>query len=250
MKHWYQTFFNEYALDVWQGSRSDELTAGEVDFIAHALELEGSGALLDLACGNGRHAAELAARGYQVTGVDIAEGNRRRIEERAAALGAEIDIVIGDVTELDLASSYDGAYIWGNSLGYFPPAETATFLRRVAAALKPGARFAIDSAVIAECILGDLAERTWFQVTEDMRVMLESSYDPRESRLDTVYTTLRGDAVVDQSTAHVWVITCRELVEMAEAAGLETVELVGGLDGAAFELGDDQLIAVFRARGA
>lgn len=248
MKHWYETFFNEHALDVWQGSRSDELTAAEVDFLAAALELDGSGALLDLCCGDGRHAAELAARGYSMTCVDIAEGNRARIEDRAAAAGAEIEVVIGDVSRVALPGPYDGAYIWGNSVGYFPPDETAALFSRLAAALRPGARLALDSATVAECILPDLAPRTWFAISEDIRVLLSASYDPRESRLDTVYTTLRGDRVVDESTAYVWVFTCRDLVDFAAAAGLETVELLGDLDGAPFELGADQLIAVFEKR--
>jgi SAM-dependent methyltransferase len=246
VKHWYRDFFNEHALDVWQQSRSEDLTAAEVDFLASALDLSGSGSLLDLASGNGRHAAELAARGYALTCVDIAEGNRARIEARAAAAGASVVIVIGDLTEIELAPSrYGGAYLWGNSLGYFPAAETAAFFARVAAALAPGARFAVESAVVAECILGDLSRRTWFEIADDMQVMLASSYEPRESRLDTIYTSVRDGVVVDRSTAHVWVFTCREVIAMAAAAGLALVDLCGGLDGAPFELGDDQLIAVF-----
>jgi SAM-dependent methyltransferase len=46
-------------------------TTQEVDFLVDALELEPSARILDVGCGPGRHAHELARRGYIVHGVDI-----------------------------------------------------------------------------------------------------------------------------------------------------------------------------------
>ena len=43
---------------------ADQLTRDEVDFIAMALDLHEDAAVLDVACGGGRHALELAQRGY------------------------------------------------------------------------------------------------------------------------------------------------------------------------------------------
>jgi 2-polyprenyl-3-methyl-5-hydroxy-6-metoxy-1,4-benzoquinol methylase len=48
-----------------------ENTGHQVDFIIRALELTGRERVLDLACGYGRHALELARRGFSVTGADI-----------------------------------------------------------------------------------------------------------------------------------------------------------------------------------
>ena len=240
-RHWYESFFGEHALDVWQGSRSDELTAAEIDYLDGICPGED---LLDLACGDGRHAVGLAARRRRVTAIDIAEGNRARVEARAEAAGVDVDLIIGDITRLDQESAFDGAYLWGNSFGYFPRDATADFFASVARALRPGARFVIDTSMVAEILFADLGRRSWVRVGDDLRVLMESSYSPRESRLDTVYTTIRGDRVVDQRTAHVWVYTCGEVIAMAEAAGFEALDLHGDLEGSRFELGDDQLVLI------
>jgi SAM-dependent methyltransferase len=245
---WYETFFDEIALDIWQDSRSEEQTAAEVDYLEAALGGRDRRRLLDLACGNGRHAVLLAARGHAMTGLDIAEGNRARGARRAAAAGVEVEWITGDMSRLEVREPFDGAYLWGNSFGYFPRVQTAQFMASVARALEVGGRFVIETNVAAETILSDLAHRTWMRVADHTLVLLEGRYIARESRLDHIYTTIRDDRVVAESTAHIWIYTCGEIVAMAEAAGFEVLDLHGNLDSSRFELGDDQLIFLLERR--
>ncbi|MCB0186742.1 MAG: class I SAM-dependent methyltransferase [Caldilineaceae bacterium] len=46
----------------------------EVDFLEQELDIASGGRILDVGCGTGRHAVELARRGYQVTGLDFSAG--------------------------------------------------------------------------------------------------------------------------------------------------------------------------------
>ncbi len=241
---WYETFFDELALDIWQDSRTEELTAEEADTLDSLLAAPDGGRLLDLACGNGRHAVALASRGYAMTGMDIAEANRARASELAAAAGTSIEFETQDITRIDYDAAFDAAYMWGNSFGYFPRNASVQFFGSVARALKPGGRFVMETAVSAESILADFAPRTWVPISESMRVLLEGRYHPRESRLETIYTTIRDGQVVGESTAQVWIYTSGELAAMAESAGFEVLDMHGDLDGNPFELGDDQLILV------
>jgi len=55
----------------------------EVDFIIDELRLPPSSRILDIGCGTGRHAVELARRGYKVTGVDISSGMLAKVEKAA-----------------------------------------------------------------------------------------------------------------------------------------------------------------------
>ena len=58
------------------------------------------GPALDLGCGSGIWAVELAQRGWQVTGLDFVPKALRRAADRARVAGVEIALVEGDVTRL------------------------------------------------------------------------------------------------------------------------------------------------------
>ena len=66
------------------------------------------GRVLDLGCGSGIWAVKLAARGWQVTGVDFVPKALRRAGERAHQAGVEVRLIEGDVTALDTASLGSG----------------------------------------------------------------------------------------------------------------------------------------------
>src|SRR5260370_32362255 len=71
--NWYENFFHGLALDLWRKALPPEHTKAEAAFLVQALQSGAGSHLLDVPCGNGRLSFELASRGYQVTGVDIAE---------------------------------------------------------------------------------------------------------------------------------------------------------------------------------
>jgi SAM-dependent methyltransferase len=58
------------------------------------------GRALDLGCGTGIWAVELAKRGWEVTGIDITSKAIRRARERARERGVEIRFIEGDVAAL------------------------------------------------------------------------------------------------------------------------------------------------------
>jgi 2-polyprenyl-3-methyl-5-hydroxy-6-metoxy-1,4-benzoquinol methylase len=58
------------------------------------------GPVLDLGCGSGIWAVELAKRGWQVTGVDSVPKALRRARDRASQAGVEMRLLEGDVTKL------------------------------------------------------------------------------------------------------------------------------------------------------
>ena len=61
--NWYEHFFHGVALEMWRRAMSPETTRMEAEFLATELGAKQGRRLLDIACGNGRHARELAGKG-------------------------------------------------------------------------------------------------------------------------------------------------------------------------------------------
>ena len=72
MKQWYETLFDNYAKS-YDSECYVQGTVGEADFIEKELAFNKGSHILDIGCGTGRHAIELAMRGYKVTGVDLSK---------------------------------------------------------------------------------------------------------------------------------------------------------------------------------
>jgi SAM-dependent methyltransferase len=64
-------------------------------------------AILDLACGTGRHLIEAARLGHRCTGIDQQLWKIERARMDAKALGLDIEFRCGDIRHLDIAPHYD-----------------------------------------------------------------------------------------------------------------------------------------------
>src|SRR5262245_17611746 len=100
---------------------NDRITAQEVDVLIAAAALSTGHRILDLCCGQGRHAIELARRGFgQVTGIDHSGFLLQLARERAKASALPVTFCEGDARHI-LAEhdQFDRIYLMGNSFGYF-----------------------------------------------------------------------------------------------------------------------------------
>ena len=99
------------------------------------------GRLLDLGCGTGLDAADLAQRGYRVLATDWAPEMVRRTAQRAAAAGltARLEarqVGIQELARLDLPAAFDAAYSDLGPLNCVPELDTAA--AALAGLLRPG----------------------------------------------------------------------------------------------------------------
>jgi len=255
--NWYEPFFHGIPLDLWRKAVSPQQTTAEADFLIKALGCEAGAHLLDVPCGNGRLSLELAQRGYRVTGIDISEEFIQ--EAQAAALTLSIDnpnptapdgsdllrrieFGLGDMRRIEGEAIFDGAFCCGNSFGYLEYADMETFLSGVSRALKPGARFIVETGVAAESILPKLEGRAWYQI-EDILMTSEHRYLAEESCVDTTYTFIR-DGKTETRDAKYWVYTVADIRRMVERAGFAIVNLYGSTRGEPYVLGSGDLFIV------
>jgi SAM-dependent methyltransferase len=120
---------------------------GECDFIEAAFARFGGRprSLLDLACGTGNHGLRLAARGYEVGGVDRAPAMLSRYRLKAESLGLTVDLHEQDLRTLDLGRGFDAALCMFDAIGYLPTnADLSQCLARVRHHVRPGGLFLFD----------------------------------------------------------------------------------------------------------
>ncbi len=141
-KQWYQALFENYGR-TYESECYVHGTVGECDFIERELGGDTSKTILDIGCGTGRHAVELARRGWRVTGIDLSESMLAVAKEKAAAEGVTIDFRRCDARDLPFKGEFDAAIMLCE--GAFPLMETDEMnyqiLQNAARALRPGGTF-------------------------------------------------------------------------------------------------------------
>ena len=117
----------------------------DCDFLEQAFESYGCNvnAVLDIACGTGRHAIEMAGRGYAVTGLDVSECMIRKAKEKAGSL--EIEFVEEDMLNLSHEDRYDAAYMLFNTVSLVTENdEIITLMKAVHRGLRKGGLFLVE----------------------------------------------------------------------------------------------------------
>jgi SAM-dependent methyltransferase len=236
---WFETFFQGAAVEMWTRVIPPAVTLQEVDFLVRALDVVPDSHILDVACGHGRHAIELARRGCKVTGVDLSDEFLARA--RASSAGVDgLEWVKGDMRNLQISGPFDGAYCCGNSVGYLDDGGLRALLHGLARALKRGAKLVLDTGVIAESILPTLQNRAWYRAG-DILMLSERRYVAEASRLDIDYTFIVSGNTETHATSS-YVMTVMELTRVLADAGFKVVSLNGGPAGELFQLGSPRLI--------
>jgi SAM-dependent methyltransferase len=240
---WWESFFSGLCLDYVRHIRDEEQTRAEMGFIHGALGLPRRAKVLDVPCGAGRLALELAAWGYDVTGIDqsarLIEAARQEAEQR----DLQVDFRHGDMRDLPEDGQYDGLVCLWNSFGYFDDAGNLDFLRAVFRSLKPGGRLALDTPLMETLLHGIVDEpRVWTEVG-DLLALEERGFDHETGRLDSAWTFIR-DGVREVRDMSIRLYTYRELVAMLEEAGFGEHQPYGSLEFEPFELGAPWLYLV------
>jgi SAM-dependent methyltransferase len=245
-KDWWRTFFHGAMAESWLAATTEEQTRQEADFVEKMLRVAPPARLLDVPCGGGRHSLALAARGYAMTAVDLSPTFLAAARSREGA--GKVSWEQRDMRDLPWPAAFDGAFCLGNSFAYYDDAGNEAFVAAVARALKPGARFLLDTGYLVEGLLPVLQERAWYP-WGDAITLAERRYDPAEGRLHVEYTVIR-DGKLEKFPMSARLYTYRELRRLFEAAGFTDLQGYGSLAGEPFRFGSRQLLLVGTRTGS
>jgi SAM-dependent methyltransferase len=98
--------------------------------------------VLDVCCGTGLLAAELAARGYRVTGVDASEAMLARARR---LLGPHATLIHATLPDLPLEMTFDAATCTLDGFTYLAPAALPPTVEAIARVLRPAGWLVFDA---------------------------------------------------------------------------------------------------------
>lgn len=224
----WEALFQIYEFEQYR-AYADELTRGEADFIEMALALADDAAVLDVACGGGRHALELARRGYSVEGVDSSATLTAYAARCAYEQATRARFVQGDMRALEYTQQFDAALVMNSSLGFFDDATNRATLERIAGALVDGGK------LLLQCLNPYQVERYlqgfrggWHALAGGY-LLHEASFAPRTATLQINYRFVMPAQGIDAQHPgdRIRLYGYPELVALLAEAGLRPVSVFG-----------------------
>jgi SAM-dependent methyltransferase len=221
---WWEELFNDDYVRTME-KLTDAQVGTEVDFIETSLGLERGGAMLDLACGTGRQAIELARRGYEVVAFDLSLSMLARAGDDAQEREVKLNFVQGDMREMTFEEQFDGVYCWNTSFGYFDEEKNAQVVDRVRGALKKGGLFLLD-VVNRDFIVRQSPSLAWFE-GDGCVCMDEMTVDFITSRMRVKRTLMLDDGRTRETEYSVRIYSLNELGRILHEHGFKVSEVSG-----------------------
>jgi D-alanine-D-alanine ligase len=225
---WWRRIFNSMYLKTDADVVEDkQITRNEVELFTSILSTPRDSAILDLACGQGRHSIELAVRGYtNITGLDRSHYLIRKAKSAMQQEGVKITFKEGDARKLPFpADTFDVVMILGNSFGYFESNEDdLMILKEVFRVLRPEGTFLIDVAD-GSYLRQHYQPRSWEWIDKKYFVCRERSLANDNERLISreIISHVEKGIVVDQFYGE-RLYTSEMITDMLDRSGYKKIQ--------------------------
>ena len=214
----------------------------ELDFIDSALMLEYDSIILDLCCGQGRHANEFAESEYYVIGLD---SSRELLNIAQKSLPEKALFIEADMRNIPLKkNSCDAVINMFTSFGFFDDEGNLQVLKSVSSVLKRKGKFLLDywNPYAVPQLDGT---KNWWWIDKKTLSLAEASYDFITGRLQDKRTIIdfKSDSI-QKSVRDIKFYTLPELKQMLKSAGMRILEVFGDIDERDYDANSRRLITL------
>jgi SAM-dependent methyltransferase len=170
-------------------------TAMEVAFFEEAFKRFATGKVkrvLEPGCGSGRLVTEMAARGYQVSGIDLSTRSLRYLQKRLDRRGLKAKLYETDFTNINLPDQFDAAFCTFNTFRHLTDeASAVSHLKSVAKHLRPGGLYILGFHILPPDVSESCIERwTAKHAGTTVHVTLRVTEFMRRQRLEQIRVTV------------------------------------------------------------
>lgn len=252
MENLTRPFYDEYA---WAYDLIiTQPVSAQCDFIAALLSGRGiiNGArILDAGCGIGRHAIELARRGYLVEGLDLSPQLIVEGERRAGSLALPVSFAVGNILDLPASATFDAILCRGVLNDFLDEENRGRVFLSFAGALKPKGVLILDvrdwDATVDRKTLEPVFEKSTDTPRGHLTFRSVTQLDGQTRRLLVrEQHTLRQQGVetISEYSFSMRCWTQAELHAHLAQAGFEAREYFGGYDSQVPVGASDRLVSV------
>ncbi|MBN1612353.1 MAG: methyltransferase domain-containing protein [Polyangiaceae bacterium] len=221
---WWEDVFSEDFIRAERRLTAQEV-ARECDFILQSLGIQPGGVVLDVACGSGAHAVELASRGFSVVGFDLSLYQLALAGEHAQDRRQRINFLQGDVREMGFESMFDAVLCWNTSFGYFEEEKNFAVAERVFHALRPEGTLLLDVAN-RDYVSARQPSQTWFN-GDACVCMDDTNIDYITSRLRVKRSIILDDGRTRECNYSIRLYSLHELGKLLHDVGFSIIEVSG-----------------------